>query len=111
MLGRGSRFEGKLTFEGTVQIDGRFSGEIQTEGTLIIGDSAEVQANIVAATVVVKGKLQGDVAASESLTIQAPARVTGNLSTPNLTIETGSFFEGHCKMSGDEAPAASAPQE
>jgi cytoskeletal protein CcmA (bactofilin family) len=116
ILGKGSRFEGKLTFEGTVRIDGRFSGEIQTEGTLIIGDSAEVEANIFACTVVVMGKVQGDILASESLKIQAPAKVTGNLSTPNLTIETGSFFEGHCKMSGDKlagprGPAASAPLE
>ena len=112
ILGKGSRFEGKLTFEGTVRIDGRFSGEIQTEGTLIIGDSADVQANIFASTVVVKGTVKGDVVASESLKIQAPAKVTGNLATPNLTIETGSFFEGHCKMSGDAAaaPAGAAPE-
>ncbi|PRQ07419.1 bactofilin family protein [Enhygromyxa salina] len=103
VLGKGSRFEGKLTFEGTVRIDGRFSGEIQTEGTLIIGDSAEVEANIFASIVVVKGHVRGDVVAGESLKIQAPAKVVGNLSTPNLTIETGSFFEGHCKMSGDRA--------
>lgn len=111
ILGKGSRFEGKLTFEGTVRIDGHFSGEIQTDGTLIIGDSADVQANIFAATVVVMGRVRGDVVASESLKIQAPAKVTGNLSTPNLTIETGSFFEGHCKMSGDKLPSASEPPE
>jgi cytoskeletal protein CcmA (bactofilin family) len=110
ILGKGSWFEGKLTFEGTVRIDGRFSGEIQTDGTLIIGESAEVQANIRASTVVVQGKIQGDVTASESLAIQAPAKVMGNLSTPNLMIESGSFFEGHCSMSPDQ-PAAAAPAE
>lgn len=109
ILGKGSWFEGKLTFEGTVRIDGRFSGEIQTEGTLIIGESAEVQANIRASAVVVKGKVEGDVSASESLTIQSPARVTGNLATPNLMIEKGSFFEGHCSMSGEPVAAISPP--
>jgi cytoskeletal protein CcmA (bactofilin family) len=99
ILGKGSNFDGKLTFEGTVRIDGRFSGEIRTEGTLIIGESAEVEANIRAAIVVVQGRVRGDVNASESLTIQAPARVQGNLTTPNLMIEKGSFFEGHCTMS------------
>jgi cytoskeletal protein CcmA (bactofilin family) len=108
ILGKGSNFDGKLTFEGTVRIDGRFSGEIQTEGTLIIGESAEVQANIRAATVVVKGRVRGDVCADESLTIQAPARVQGNLTTPNLMIEKGSFFEGHCTMSR-EAEVAELP--
>jgi cytoskeletal protein CcmA (bactofilin family) len=105
ILGKGSKFDGKLTFEGTVRIDGRFSGEIQTDGTLIIGESAEVEANIRAATVVVQGRVRGDVSASESLTIQAPARVQGNLTTPNLMIEKGSFFEGHCTMS-EESDAA-----
>jgi cytoskeletal protein CcmA (bactofilin family) len=105
ILGKGSKFDGKLTFEGTVRIDGRFSGEIQTDGTLIIGESAEVEANIRAATVVVQGRVRGDVSASESLTIQAPARVQGNLTTPNLMIEKGSFFEGHCTMSQESVAA------
>ncbi len=100
ILGESSAFEGKLTFEGTVRIDGRFKGEIRTQGTLIIGQSAELEADIKAATVVVHGLLRGDVTASESLTIQAPARVYGNLSTPTLTVERGAFFEGHCGMSG-----------
>ena len=100
ILGKGSNFDGKLTFEGTVRIDGRFSGEIRTDGTLIIGESAEIEANIRAATVVVQGSVRGDVSATESLTIQSPARVQGNLTTPNLMIEKGSFFEGQCTMSG-----------
>lgn len=106
ILGKGSKFDGKLTFEGTVRIDGRFSGEIQTDGTLIIGESAEVEANIRAATVFVQGRVRGDVSASESLSIQAPARVQGNLVTPNLMIEKGSFFEGHCTMSQESIAAA-----
>lgn len=113
ILGKGSSFEGKLTFEGTVRIDGRFSGEIQTEGTLILGESAEVRADIRAANVVVQGTVQGDVSATESLVIQAPAKVRGDLATPNLNIERGAFFEGNCKMSTSEpvleeveAPAA-----
>lgn len=98
ILGRGTSFEGKLTFEGTVRIDGRFAGEINTDGTLIIGETAQVEANIQAAIVVVHGRVRGDVIATESLEIRSPARVEGNLVTPNLTIEKGSFFEGQCSM-------------
>ncbi|HVH99237.1 MAG TPA: polymer-forming cytoskeletal protein [Enhygromyxa sp.] len=111
ILGKGSKFDGKLTFEGTVRIDGRFSGEIQTDGTLIIGESAEVEANIRAATVVVQGRVRGDVSASESLSIQSPARVQGNLTTPNLMIEKGSFFEGHCTMSEEHSASLQAVAE
>lgn len=111
ILGRGSAFEGKLTFEGAVRIDGRFKGEIVTEGTLIIGESADVEATIQAATVAVQGTVRGDVTATESLTIQAPAKVHGNLTTPVLTIERGSVFEGHCNMSGSTSADAASPVE
>jgi cytoskeletal protein CcmA (bactofilin family) len=113
ILGKGSNFDGKLTFEGTVRIDGRFSGEIRTEGTLILGESAEVEANILAAIVVVQGRVRGDIRASESLSIQAPARVQGNLTTPNLMIEKGAFFEGHCSMTMEagERPSPSRAVE
>lgn len=110
ILGRGSSFEGKLTFEGAVRIDGRFAGEIKTDGTLIIGESAQVEANIQAAVVMVQGRVRGDVIASESLEIRAPARVEGNLATPNLTIEKGSFFEGHCTMSKRPVEGVARPE-
>ena len=106
ILGKGSTFEGKLTFEGTVRIDGRFAGEIQTDGTLIVGGSAQVEANIHAARVIIEGDVRGDVRAGESLAIQAPAKVRGNLTTPDLKIESGAFFEGQCKMSPDTLAAA-----
>ena len=108
ILGEGSTFEGKLTFEGAVRIDGRFAGEILTEGTMVVGESAEIKANIRAAIVVVQGKVEGDIVAGESLAIQAPAKIMGNLATPNLIIEKGAFFEGHCSMS---ASASAAPGE
>ncbi len=98
ILGQGSSFDGKLTFEGTVRIDGRFSGEIRTTGILIIGETAEVEAQIQAATIVVKGQVRGDLTATESLEIESPAKVVGNLATPSLTIEKGSLFQGACHM-------------
>ena len=82
ILGKGSAFDGKLTFEGAVRIDGEFSGEIRTQGTLIVGESAEVKAQIAAARIIIEGVVRGDISASESIEIHAPARVYGNLSTP-----------------------------
>jgi cytoskeletal protein CcmA (bactofilin family) len=98
ILGKGSAFDGKLTFEGAVRIDGEFSGEIRTEGVLIIGESAEVKADIEAATLVIEGTVRGDLNATESIQIHAPARVFGNLTTPSLEIQKGSLFEGNCQM-------------
>jgi cytoskeletal protein CcmA (bactofilin family) len=98
ILGKGSAFDGKLTFEGAVRIDGEFSGEIRTQGTLIVGESAEVKAQINAARIVIEGVVRGDITASEAIEIHAPARVYGNLATPALEIQRGSVFEGNCQM-------------
>lgn len=98
ILGKGSAFDGKLTFEGAVRIDGEFSGEIRTDGTLIIGETAEVKAQIHASRIVVQGVVRGDLTASDSIEILAPARVYGNVGTPSLEIQKGSIFEGNCQM-------------
>ncbi|MEM6296158.1 MAG: polymer-forming cytoskeletal protein [Myxococcota bacterium] len=107
ILGPGSAFEGKLTFEGAVRIDGDFKGEIRTDGTLIIGEAATVQAEIAGAQVVIHGTVRGNVQASVLVEIHAPGRVYGNVATPSLEVEKGSLFEGNCTMQGDaQEPAA-----
>jgi cytoskeletal protein CcmA (bactofilin family) len=98
VLGKGSEFEGKLTFEGTVRIDGRMRGEIFSEDTLVIGEGAEVHAKLDVAEVIIQGHLVGDVHAKRGVEILAPGRVRGNLVTPALVIEKGVIFEGNCQM-------------
>src|SRR5689334_8466347 len=63
LLGRGSEFEGKLTFEGTVRIDGKFTGTIVTNDVLVIGEGAKVNAEISCGTVIVHGEINGNVKA------------------------------------------------
>jgi cytoskeletal protein CcmA (bactofilin family) len=108
ILGKGSAFDGKLTFEGAVRIDGEFSGEIRTDGVLIIGESADVKADIEAATIVIEGSVRGDLSATESIQINSPAKVHGNLATPSLEIQKGSLFEGNCQMGGQQKPKVQA---
>ncbi len=102
ILGKGSEFEGKLTFEGTVRIDGKFSGEISTSDVLVIGEGARVQAEINAGSVVINGEVQGNVRAKNSIELHQPARVRGNLECPQLSIDKGVIFEGTSKMEGLE---------
>jgi cytoskeletal protein CcmA (bactofilin family) len=109
LLGRGSEFEGKLTFEGTVRIDGKFSGEISTNDVLVIGEGAKVQAEISAGSVVVNGEVSGNIKAKTSIELHNPARVKGNLETPQLSIDKGVLFEGTSKMEGFDK-AAQKPQ-
>lgn len=98
LLGKGSEFEGKLTFEGTVHIDGRFTGEIFSEGTLIIGEGAEVQAEIRVGSIAVYGNVTGNITASEAVELHAPASLRGNILSPALHIDKGVFFDGACQM-------------
>jgi cytoskeletal protein CcmA (bactofilin family) len=103
LLGEGAEFSGKLTFEGTVRIDGRFSGEIESEGTLVVGAAAELEADIRVDTVLVQGQVKGDVTATRSIELHEPARVTGKLAAPELIVERGVLFDGEVRMSPRDA--------
>lgn len=109
LLGRGSEFTGKLTFEGTVRLDGRFSGEIFSEGVLVVGSSADVSADLAVRKVVIQGAVTGQVTATEAIEIHAPARVQGTLITPQLFIEKGVIFDGTCKMTEGVGKGPKAP--
>jgi cytoskeletal protein CcmA (bactofilin family) len=109
LLGRGTRFEGKLYFEGRVRIDGTFAGEIKSDDTLIIGDGAEVHAEIDVATVIVRGGIvHGNVRAKTSIEIHAPAKMIGNIHSPSVFIDRGVEFQGSCRMDPVEDTRESA---
>ena len=99
-LGQGSRVEGKLTFEGSVRIDGQIDGEVSAQDTIIVGEGAELTAQIHANAVVVQGRITGDITARKRVELKAPATVVGNINTPSLVIHEGVVFEGHCTMGG-----------
>ncbi len=112
LLGRGTRFEGKLYFEGRVRIDGVFKGEIKSDDTLIIGDGAEVNAEIDVATVIVRGgSVHGNVRAKTSFEIHAPAKLVGNIHSPSVFIDRGVEFQGSCRMDAVEERPAEKPAE
>jgi cytoskeletal protein CcmA (bactofilin family) len=105
LLGRGSEFDGKLTFEGTVRIDGKFNGTIVTSDVLVVGEGAKVSAEITCGTIIIHGEVTGNVKARVAVEMHAPARVRGNVETPALMIERGVLFEGQTKMDGIEKAA------
>ena len=106
LLGKGSSFEGKLLFEGSVRIDGKFTGEIMSSDLLIIGEGAEVKGDITVGTLVVVGDYNGNAKAAKSIEIKAPAKVRGTLTTASIMIERGVFFDGTCKMDTNGSSAA-----
>ena len=102
-LGKGSRVSGKLNFDGTVRVDGQVEGEISAQDTLIVGEKAVVTAQINGNTVVIKGKVTGDINARKRVEIRAPGKLYGNIVTPSLVIQEGVVFEGHCSMGNPDA--------
>ena len=107
LLGKGSEFEGKLSFEGTVRVDGKLTGEIFTDDVLIVGEGAEVNAEVTVGSIVIQGTVRGNITAKRSVEIHSPGRVRGNINTPSLFIEKGVFFDGNCQM--DSSGASSDP--
>ncbi len=102
-----AQMQGSLNFKDPVnlKINGDFTGDLDTKGTLTIGENANVIANINGDNVVIAGKVTGDIKASKMLVLMPTAYLKGNVTAPKLNIVEGAIFQGHCNMTG-EAPEA-----
>jgi cytoskeletal protein CcmA (bactofilin family) len=97
-LGKNTRIVGRLSFTGAVELDGFVEGEVETNERLIIGESANVNAKVNGTEIIIKGTVSGDVAASKRLSLHKTAKVFGNITCSNISVEEGAIFEGHCTM-------------
>ena len=97
-LGPGSRFEGKLSFDEMVRLDGAFIGEINSTDTLVVGESAKVEGDIRVGALILSGSFKGNIYATNMVDLRAPARVEGNIETPVLKIEEKVVFKGQVDM-------------
>ncbi len=105
-LGPKTTLEGKLAFEGTVRLDGHFTGTIESkEGVMIVGEKAVVQADILVHTVTISGEVSGNIRATNCIELHPPARVHGDLNAPVVVIDAGVVFHGNCTMESDNEPA------
>lgn len=92
--------EGELTFDTTVLIKGRFSGEISSTGDLFINENAAVDATVRAKRITVRGSLNGELEALERVELFDTATVSGKINTPDLIVQSGCRFNGTCSMNG-----------
>ena len=95
ILAEDLHFQGRLTFTESVFISGRFKGQIDTKGTLTVGEAGHVEADIVAGSIVIYGYLQGSMVAHREVEIKASGHLVGNIVAPFLTIERGAKFIGN----------------
>ena len=108
-LGPGSQFEGKLVFNEIVRLDGAFRGEVTSHDTLIVGESADVQADIQVGTLILSGNFKGNVKAKTRVELRSPAKVDGSIETPAISVEEGVLLNGTITMNNGENAAESKP--
>jgi cytoskeletal protein CcmA (bactofilin family) len=93
-------FSGTLHFEKPFLIRGKVSGEINASGLLVIDENAVVNANINALRVLIRGQVKGDVTAVQKVDITLTGKLAGNITTPEVFMESGCVFNGRCTMIG-----------
>jgi cytoskeletal protein CcmA (bactofilin family) len=96
IIGEGSEFRGEFKINGLLRVDGKFTGTIQTEGKVLIGQSGEAVTDIEARIVIIGGTVRGNICATERVILLSTGYVTGNIITPGIVMEEGSTFDGQC---------------
>lgn len=96
IIGQGTEVKGEIKFEGVLRIDGIFSGELISQGKVIIGQTGLVKTDIKAGIIIIGGTIEGNVYATEQVTLLKTAQLTGDIITSSLVAEEGVIFEGNC---------------
>lgn len=116
IIGEATEFKGTLKDKGNIRIDGKFEGEIQVEGNVIVGKDAFIKANIRAKSINISGKVVGNIDCQEKVELFSSGSLEGKVKTSDLTIAEGAFFNGECRMiplqeSVEEKSSESDPEQ
>ncbi|MEO0476756.1 MAG: polymer-forming cytoskeletal protein [Planctomycetota bacterium] len=117
VVGADSHFEGKLTFERTAKINGKFDGTINGKGELQVSQNALCKADVQAGAVAVDGRVEGNVQAGDTVRLNGSGVVKGDITAAKMVMAEGASFYGLCAVGPDAAsnaakpPAAPQPQE
>jgi cytoskeletal protein CcmA (bactofilin family) len=101
--------KGTLKFSGELAFDGKLEGDISSEGTLQLGDNAVVRGNIMANSVVVRGKVNGNISAKDKIDIKSKTELFGDIRSPKLVIEEGVTFVGKTEVNPNKVAPAAPP--
>ena len=98
IIGKNSDLVGHLTFKDSLKINGFFKGNVNSEGLLFIGETAQVTGDISAEAVVVCGVVNGDITAKAKVEMLPTGRVYGNVKAKKIKISDGVIFNGKCEI-------------
>ena len=102
IIGEGTRLSGEFDLDGLLRIDGEFIGKVRTKGKVLIGKSGVANCKIFAGTVVIGGKVSGDIFATERIILLSTGLLVGNIKTTRIVIEEGVIFDGTCEIIEDK---------
>jgi len=111
IIGKNSSFEGNIMSQGTVRIDGKFNGKIDVKGNIIIGDSAKLEAEIMAENVIVSGEIKGNINAKNQIEITSTGKIYGDIEVKKLIVDDGAVFDGKCTMIKTDTPELTTNKE
>lgn len=106
LVGKGSVLEGSIKTEGGIRVDGRVIGEVVAKGSAAVGEGGEVDGSLTAKSISVAGKVQGNLIATEKLTLEARSIVSGDIRAARLIVDEGAVFDGKCNMGADASGTA-----
>ena len=98
IIGRGTKIEGTMTVEGATRIDGIVSGKLESNDVVTIGPGGEVKASVKAKSIIVGGKVEGNLEATEKIELQSKSELQGDLVSKSLLVEHGAIFHGNSNM-------------
>ena len=101
VIGRGSVSEGRFRVETGVRVDGVLKGELVSSGTLIVGESGVIEADVKVRDALVSGRIVGVLEAEEKVHLQSQAAFIGKVKTRVLVVEEGATFKAECDAGGE----------
>ena len=111
VVGKSVKLEGDFSSDENVHIDGEVSGTLKTSKNLVVGEGAEVEADVFAENASISGKISGNLDVKDKLEFTETARITGDIKTGTLSVATGAIFTGQCNMSDDSKEDIDAVQD
>ena len=99
-IAKGTHIEGDIKTDGVIRIDGTLIGSVNSTGKVVVGPSGRIEGSINCVSANVSGEVKAKITVKELLTLQATAKLVGDVTTGKLAIEPGAVFSGSCSMGG-----------
>ena len=120
-ISAGTVIKGEIQSPYDLRIDGTFEGKIQTNGRVVIGETATIKGDVICENIDLWGQVEGDLYVKDTLALKEGCKMNGNIHISRLSVELGASFNGTCqtitaaefnKLTGGEAAApAQTPEE